>query len=131
MLRGILGVIAGLVAGALATGGGEGLGHFLYPLPAGVDVYDPKVQTTLMNIVPMEAKLAVVLAWAFGVFVGCIVAIFVAQRQSWPAWVVAVLLFVFALWTMTIIPHPDWMLWAATAGTLVSAVAAGYIFPRR
>jgi hypothetical protein len=130
MLRGFLGVIAGLVVGALATGGGEGLGHFLYPLPEGTDVYDPEVQKTLMNIMPLEARIAVVLAWAFGIFMGCMTAIMIAQRQSWPAWVTAGLLFAFALSTMVVIPHPDWMLWAATAGTLVSAILAAYIFAR-
>jgi hypothetical protein len=130
MLRGVLGVIAGLVAGVLATGGAEAVGHLLYPLPEGVDVYDPQTQRTLMEIMPAEAKVAVVIAWAFGIFVGSAVAVQVAQRRSWPAWVVAVLLFAAGLYTMIVIPHPDWMLWAATIGTLVSAIAAAYIWAR-
>jgi hypothetical protein len=130
MLRGVLGVIAGLVAGALATGGAEAVGHLLYPLPEGVDVYDPQTQRTLMEIMPAEAKVAVVIAWAFGIFVGSAVAVQVAQRWSWPAWVVAVLLFAAGLYMMIVIPHPDWMLWAATIGTLVSAIAAAYIWAR-
>lgn len=130
MLRGFLGVIAGLVAGALATGMAEGVGHFLYPPPEGTDVYDPETQKILMSIIPMEAKIAVMAAWAFGIFVGSAVAILIARRQSWAAWVVSVLLFAAALYTMTIFPHPDWMLWGATIGTLVSATLAAYIFAR-
>jgi hypothetical protein len=130
MLRGVLGVVAGLVAGALATGGAEAIGHLLYPLPEGLNVQDPETQKTLMQVMPTEAKVAVVIAWAFGIFVGSTVAVLIAQRQSWPAWVVAVLLFAAGLCTMTIIPHPDWMLWAATLGTLVSAIASAYIWAR-
>jgi hypothetical protein len=54
----------------------------------------------------------------------------VPEAAGWPAWVVAVLLFAAGLYTMTIIPHPDWMLWAATLGTLVSAIASAYIWAR-
>jgi hypothetical protein len=78
----------------------------------------------------MGFKVGVLIAWALGIFVGSAVAISVAQRQSWPAWVTAVLLFGAALYTMVLIPHPDWMLWGATALTLASAISAAYIWAR-
>jgi hypothetical protein len=130
MLRGILGIIAGVVAGVLTTFAAELAGHMIYPPPAGVDLNDPASLQAFMDQVPLGAKIAVLIAWALGIFVGSAVAIFVAQRQSWPAWVTAVLLFGAALSTMVIIPHPDWMLWGATALTLASAISAAYVWAR-
>ncbi len=130
MLRGILGIVAGLVAGVLTTFVLEAAGHLIYPPSPGFDLTDPAGLKAFMDQVPLGAKVAVLIAWALGIFVGCAVAIFVAQRQSWPAWVTAVLLFGAALSTMVIIPHPDWMLWGATALTLASAISAAYIWAR-
>lgn len=130
MLRGILGIVVGLVAGVLMTFVAQLAGHMIYPPPPGMDLNDPALLQAFMEQVPMGAKVGVLVAWALGIFVGSTVAILVAQRQSWAAWVVSVVLFAMALYTMTVIPHPDWMLWAATLGTLVSAIAAAYIFAR-
>lgn len=130
MQRGILGVIAGIVAGVAITMIVEMIGHTIYPPPPGIDVNNPEALKTLIPSVPLGALIAVNLAWAMGVFAGSATAIFVAERQSWPAWVVAVVLFAFALVTMTYIPHPDWMLLVATLLTLASAIAAAYMLAR-
>lgn len=130
MLRGILGVVLGIVAGGLSTGGAEAVGHMIYPPPPGLDLNDPAALQTLMETISLEAKIAVTAAWAFGVFVGSAVAIFASGRQSWPAWVAAVFLFAAGLATMGMIPHPAWMVWTATAMTLVSAISAAYIWAR-
>lgn len=130
MLRGILGVLAGVIAGAITIGIAEFAGHMIYPLPQGIDPHDPAALKTFMAIVPTGAKVAVLVAWALGTFVGSAVAIFVAQRQSWPAWVTATALFGAALATMVQIPHPDWMAAGATVLTLASAIAAAYIWAR-
>ena len=129
MLRGLLGVVAGLIAGVAVTMLTEMVGHTVYPPPAGVDFNDPQVLKTIIGTIPLGAKIAVIVAWALGVFVGSAVAIVVAARQSWPAWVTAFVLFA-ALATMTYIPHPDWMLAAATLLTLASAIAAAYMWAR-
>jgi hypothetical protein len=114
----------------LTTFAVEFASHMIYPPPPGVDLNDPASLRAFMEQVPMGAKVGVLIAWGLGIFVGSAVAIFVAQRQSWPAWVTAVLLFGAALSTMVLIPHPDWMLWGATALTLASAISAAYIWAR-
>lgn len=125
MLRSILGVVAGIVAGVVTIALVEAAGHAIFPPPRG-DFGDPAV----LNAVPTGVKLAVLAAWALGVFVGSAVAILVAERRSWPAWVTALALFAAALATMAYIPHPDWMVWGATTLTLASAIAAAYIWAR-
>jgi hypothetical protein len=130
MLRSILGIVGGVVAGALTTFAAEMIGHAVYPPPPGVDLNDPATLQSLMATIPTGAKVAVLVAWALGIFVGSAVAIFVAERQSWPAWVTAIVLFGLALATMAVIPHPDWMLWGASVLTLASAISAAYIWAR-
>jgi hypothetical protein len=130
MLRGVLGIVVGLVAGVLTTFVAQLAGHMIYPPPPGIDLNDPALLQAFMKQVPMGAKVGVLVAWALGIFVGSAVAISVAQRRSWPAWATAVLLFGAALYTMVLIPHPDWMLWGATALTLASAISAAYIWAR-
>lgn len=130
MLRGILGVAAGVITGVIVTLIVETAGHTIYPPPSGIDLKDSEALKTIIAVVPMGAKIAVLAAWGLGVFVGSAVAIFVAERQSWPAWATAAALFGFALMTMVEIPHPDWMALSATALTLASAIAAAYIWAR-
>jgi hypothetical protein len=130
MLRGVLGVILGIVVGGLSIGGAEAIGHKIYPPPPGLDLGVPGATATLMETISLEAKIAVVAAWAVGVFLGSATAILVSGRQSWPAWVAALVLFSAALVTMDMIPHPAWMVWTATAMTLVSAISAAYIWAR-
>jgi hypothetical protein len=130
MLRSILGVVAGVVAGAVTIFIVEAIGHLIYPPPPGVDFNDPVVLNGLIQNMPFGAKVSVLAAWALGIFAGSAVAVFVAERRSWPAWVVAIVLFAGALSTMVVIPHPDWMAWSATVLTLASAISAAYIWAR-
>jgi hypothetical protein len=130
MQRGILGVVAGIIAGVAVTMISEMAGHTFYPPPPGINLEDPQALKTIIDVIPLGAKIAVIVAWALGVFAGSATAIFVAERQSWPAWVTAFVLFGFALATMTYIPHPDWMVLAATLLTLASAIAAAYMWAR-
>jgi hypothetical protein len=130
MLRSILGAVVGIVAGALTIGGVEAIGHTIYPPPPGVDINNPAHLQSLMETIPTGAKVAVLIAWGLGIFVGSAVAILISGRRSWPAWVTAVFLFSAALVTMDMIPHPAWMVWGATALTLASVISAAYIWAR-
>jgi hypothetical protein len=130
MQRGILGVLAGIVAGVAVTMLAEMIGHTIYPPPPGINVNDPEARKTLIASLPLGALIAVNLSWALGVFAGSTTAVLIGTRQSWPAWITAFVLFAFALATMTFIPHPDWMILAATLLTLASAIAAAYMWAR-
>lgn len=128
MLKGLLGVIAGVTVGIITVFIAETAGHLMWPPPLSIDMKDPEALKELMLIVPFEAKLAVLIAWGLGTFSGSAVAINVSGRASWPAWLTAFILFGLALGTMIFVPHPDWMLFGATGVTLVSAITAAFIW---
>ncbi len=102
MLKGALAVLAGLVCGVAMVFIVESGGHLLYPPPEALDQNNSQALQTIMQSIP----------------------------QSWPAWVVASVFFGFALWTMHLIPHPDWMAVGATLVTLASAISAAYFWAK-
>lgn len=131
MIRSILGLFVGLLCGVVVVAIAEGLGHLIFPPPPGIDVTKPDQLATIMDQIPLGAKIAVIVAWALGIFAGGAVAILVARRQSWPAWGVAAVLFGFSVYTMMIIPHPIWMMVSAVGVTLAGAFAAVRLFARQ
>ena len=128
MLKGVVAVLAGLISGVAVVFAVESGGHLLYPPPEVVDLNNPEALRTFMQSIPLGAKIAVLVAWGLGTMTGSAVAIFASGRQSWPAWVVASVLFGLALSTMVLIPHPDWMVIGATFITLASAISAAYLW---
>ena len=104
MLRLILGVVLGIVVGAIVTGVVEGMGHTIFPPPPGVDLTNPAQLQTVMSRVPMEAKIAILLAWFLGVLAGSSTANLIAGRRALAGRITSLLIFCFAAWTMTSIP---------------------------
>ena len=109
MLRKILGVVAGVVAGALVVFAVEGIGHSIYPPPAGTDLHDPEALKALMLTLPRGALLFVVLGWTLGAFAGGAVAGLIG-RGIVPALLTGAIQLLFGIMTMLMIPHPAWMM---------------------
>lgn len=131
MTRLIVGLIVGIFAGGLTVGLVEAIGHAIYPPPAGFDVSNPESLRTLMDQIPLGAKITVVVAWAFGILAGGSAAAFIAKRGPVPAWWVGGILFSMAASTMFSIPHPAWMWIAAIAATIIGSYVAGRIAGRQ
>ena len=70
MQRIILGCVAGIVAAFMTVFVIEGAGHMLFPPPVGIDLKNPADLARLMDVVPFGAKLAVVIGWIVGAFIG-------------------------------------------------------------
>lgn len=130
MLRLILGVLLGVVVGMVVTGMVEGMGHTIFPPPPGVDLTDPAALGTVMSKIPLEAKIAVLLAWFLGVLFGASTANLVAGRRAWAGRIAALCLFAFSVWTLTLIPHPTWFVIATPFAALIAAFAAEKAFGR-
>lgn len=130
MLRLILGLIAGVLAGGIIVGVVETLSHVIFPPPPGLDVSDPAQLRSVMDQISLEAKIAVLVAWAGGTFAGGWVAAFIARRGQWPAWIVAAVLFGGSVWSMTMIPHPLWMIAGAVIVSIVFAWLGGRLGAR-
>lgn len=122
-VRGLLAVIGGLVVAMLVIAGVEAIGHAIFPPPEGLDLNRVEDQRQIMDAMPFEAKLVVVLAWFLGSLAGACAAIAIARRVL-PAWIVAVAIACLGLWTTQLFPHPDWMLASAVVLPLVAVLVA-------
>lgn len=130
MLRLIIGVIVGLIVGVVVVGVVEGMGHMIFPPPPGVDLTDPAQMATVMSKVPLEAKIAVIVAWFLGTLAGASTANLIAGRRRTAGWIVAAVLFAFAGWTMATIPHPVWFMAASVVAAIAAALVADRAFGR-
>jgi hypothetical protein len=111
MIRNLIAVVAGVVAGGIVVALVEGVGHMFYPPPAGVDVSDPKALAGLMDKIPVGAKIAVVVAWALGSLAGgCTAASFGTNRRTVLALAVGGVLLALGGYSLVTIPHPAWMM---------------------
>jgi len=130
MLRITLGVLAGLVVGMLITGVIESVGHALFPPPPGVNLTDPAAMASVMDKIPLGAKVGVLIAWFLGVLAGASTALLIAGRRQPGGWIVGAVLFAFAAWTMATIPHPAWMVAGAVLAEFAAVIAADRAFGR-
>ena len=124
MLRSIIAVVVGVLVGAVVVYVAELIGHMVYPLPEGVDMKDPVARAAAMDQISLGAKIAVVVAWGLGVFVGALAALIIGQSHEGLAWIVAAALFFMALITLVQLPHALWMLAGAVLVTLLGVPAA-------
>jgi hypothetical protein len=116
-------VIVGVVVAMCVIAGVEAIGHAIFPPPPGVDLARAEDQARMMGVIPLEAKIAVVVAWFLGSLAGACAAIAIARRVL-PAWVVGVAIGALGLWTTQLFPHPDWMLASAVVLPLVAVLVA-------
>lgn len=113
-----LGIIAGLAALIATVWIVEAAGHSIWPPPPGTDVSEPAQLATLLDKIPLAAKIAVVLGWFLGAMAGAWVANTVA-RWSTASWIVVAIGIAFGVMTLFMIPHPLWMQIAAIVAPLL------------
>lgn len=123
LVRGIAGVLGGVVVAVVVVGLLEGLGHMIYPPPPGLDLTTAEGQARLMDVMPVGAKVAVVTAWFLGALAGGIVAARIGQRALY-AWVIGAIMVALSVTTTMMFPHPLWMVLAGIALPIVAAVIA-------
>ena len=85
VVRMLLAIVGGLVVAMITIGVVEAAGHALFPPPAGLDAADPADQARMIDALPVQAKIAVVVAWFLGSLAGAATAIAIARRAL-PAW---------------------------------------------
>ncbi|WP_421788423.1 hypothetical protein [Hyphobacterium sp.] len=130
MLRIILGIVAGLVAAVVTVMIVETIGHMIFPPPEGVDITDPEQLAAIMSEIPLGAKITVLVAWAIGIFIGGTLAILISKR-NWSAWIVGLAVLAMGIVTMTMIPHPVWMMIATPLITVLAVVLTVRLFGTR
>lgn len=122
MLRSVLSVLFGVLAGAAFVFVIERISLGLFPVPAGFDPTRPEAIAAL----PFGAKASVVFAWFAGAFGGGLVASLIARRWAPAVWVVAATMLLFAMTNFTAFPHPLWMI----AASVPAAGLGGYFAVR-
>lgn len=117
-MRKFLGVLAGLAALIALVWISEAISHSIWPPPPGMNPADPAQLGTLLDKMPLAAKIAVVVAW----FLGAVAGAWVAHRVArWIAagWIVVAIGIAFGVMTLFLIPHPLWMQIAAVVVPLL------------
>lgn len=119
-LRTALASVVGVIVAAIVVFAVEGLGHALFPPPAGLDLADPQDQARLIAAMPGQAKVMVVLAWFLGALAGSATAMAVAYKAL-AGWIVAAVMVALSVWTTQMFPHPAWMVGSAVVLPLAGA----------
>ena len=110
MLRKILAVLAGIVAGSVIIFLTEMLGHTVYPLPEGIDIKNPESIKDYIETAPVGAFLMVILGWVFGSLTAGFVATIIAPDDyARYGMICGVILLAMGIANMAMIPHPAWM----------------------
>lgn len=117
-MRKFLAILAGLAALVATVWIVEAIGHSIWPPPPGTDISDPAQLTTLLDKIPLAAKLAVVAGWFLGALAGAWAANAVA-RWALASWIVVAIGIAFGVMTLFMIPHPLWMQIAAIVAPLL------------
>jgi ABC-type multidrug transport system permease subunit len=111
MGRIVLGMVAGLLAMAAIVGLVEVAAHSFFPLPSDG------------GPIPVGVQLLVLAAYFLGALIGGIVAARIS-RARWTAWAIASTVAAGAIWSMFMIPHPQWMQIAAVVAPLLGGAIA-------
>lgn len=122
LVRKLLAIIAGVVVGGIVVALSEAAGHSIYPPPADINLKDPADLQRLMEVMPVQAKILVVLAWFLGAFAGAWTAIRISG-MSQTGWIVGLVFAVLSIMTVMSIPHPIWM----TACAILLPFAAAWL----
>lgn len=111
MLRSILAVLAGILVMGITVAAVQWLGHSIFPPPPGIDPTDHDAMVALISSMPVLALAFVLLAYAFGTFLGAYTAstISLSHRRGAALAVATVMLALIAM-NFAMIPHPLWMI---------------------
>ncbi len=127
MIRAIVSVIAGAVAGMATIVFVEALGHVVVPVAGAPKPGDAVAMRDFLARMPVSAYGFILLAYAAGCYLGGRVAGRIAgSRASRSVWAVGALLLAVTVANFAMIPHPSWFVIAA----IVIIVAATWLATR-
>ena len=128
-MKTFVGLLAGIVAGALVMMLVGFIGTSLYPLHVTTDPNDRQALIEGLRTASVGAQISVLLAW----FLGTFAAAAVAKKLSgaaWPGWTIAGVL-AFLLAFIFFVPLPVWMQTLAPMSPLLGAAAADILIRGR
>jgi hypothetical protein len=110
MLRNILAVIAGFLGGGIFVFVFESIGHWVYPIPVGLDVSNPDAIADYVSKAPVGAILSVLIAQSAGSFFGGLITGLIAVAKTPTAIIYGALALMMAGLNALMIAHPVWFL---------------------
>jgi len=109
MIRKILAVIGGLVAGAIVVSLVEMLSSSFYPLPDGVNMGDYAAMIEHAKNAPLISKIIVIVGWGLAAIAAGAIATLIARNgKNIYAVICAVIFLAFSVFNMFMIPSPVW-----------------------
>ncbi|MEZ6094222.1 MAG: hypothetical protein R3C03_08270 [Pirellulaceae bacterium] len=139
MRRIILGIVLGIIAGGLTVTGIEMISHSIYPLPEGLQPFNPDHHERFVEFVrglPTTALVLVLVGHTVGTLVGVFVGSAITRGKYW--WVAAIVGGFFLLGgtiNLMLLPHPHWFDFseriAYPLATVIAWGIASLIWPQR
>jgi hypothetical protein len=109
MLKRILAVIGGIVAGSITVAAVEMLGHYLYPLPAGMKSDDMEAMKEYIPNAPFMALFFVIIAYALAALVVGFVSTKIANDgKNKYAIIGGVIFLIITIINLAMLPTPVW-----------------------
>lgn len=129
MVKAILAGLAGIVAAVAIVAGGEGLIHIMFPPPPGTDLSKPEDLARISDLMPVQAKAAVLGNWFLATLLGSALALKLSA-SAWPFRLVPAVIIAGSIFSFVTIPHPAWMIVLGLVLPVVAASVAWRMFGR-
>src|SRR5215472_10632822 len=107
MLRGIAGVIVGLIATWLPVALMEVITHHTWPPPAGLDMRQRSDMFRYVATLPAAAFALVLIGWLVGTLLGTWLAAKIGRSPT-PAYILGAILVAAGIFNFIVIPQPHW-----------------------
>jgi hypothetical protein len=125
MLRSVLAVLAGILVMGITVAAVQWLGMSIYPPPPDIDMADREAMAALIAQMPVMALGMVLVAYAFGTFLGAYTASTISLRHKrGVALAISGVMVVLVALNFSAIPHPMWMVVAGLVIPLPFALLA-------
>jgi len=110
-MRNVLATIAGFIVASLTVFIFESLiGHNFFPLPESIDPMNMDSIKENMHLIPVGAKIFVVIAHFMGIMVGMFVAGLISKTSMVPAYIVGALMLAATAFNLIMLPKEMWFL---------------------
>ena len=132
MVRCILAVICGAIAGGLFNMAMVMLSWWIYPPPEGANMSDSATLKTYIETLPTSAFLVILVAHAGGALVGGLVAALIARRSALVLGaVVGGLFLIGGIVNVLSIPRPTWFAVIDLVSYVLAGIVGAKLAPRR
>ena len=118
MIRGVLGVIAGLVVANLLVLGFDLLGHVLYPIDNPEILQDPELLKEFMLNAPLGAQLAILAGNVLGMFGGVATTLTITKGKETASYIIGILFLLACIVNLMALPGETWYNYTTIAGVL-------------